>query len=88
MIMKCRVQSPEQAVLYLTDCTLATVSTMASKKRRSNCEYRRQIGIAQTGYDWLIGYPETIEADHESRVKDVRDFYNGSVAEWAKKYEY
>lgn len=42
----------------------------------------------QHGYDWLIGYPETIEANHESRVKDVRDFYNGSVAEWAKKYEY
>lgn len=88
MIMKCRVQSPEQAVLYLTDCTLATVSNLASKKTRSNYEYRRQISIAQTGFDWLVGYHEIIESDHKSRVKDVHNFYNGSVAEWAKKYEH
>jgi hypothetical protein len=36
MIMKCRVHTPEQAVLYLTDCTLATVGMMASKKAVEN----------------------------------------------------
>lgn len=87
MIMKCRVNTPEQAVLYLTDCTLATVSMMASKKSRGKCEYQRQISIAQTGFDWLLSYPGIIDSSQGSRVLEIRDNYSGSVAEWAKEYE-
>jgi len=87
MIMKCRVHTPEQAVIYLTDCTLATVAMMASKKSRGKCEYQRQISIAQTGFDWLLGYPGIIDSSQGSRVLEIRDNYRGSVAEWARKYE-
>jgi hypothetical protein len=87
MIMKCRVHTPEQAVLYLTDCTLATVGMMASKKSRGKCEYQRQISIAQTGFDWLLEYPGIIETSKGSRVLEIRESHNGSVADWAKKYE-
>lgn len=86
MIMKCRVHTPEQAVIYLTDCTLATVAMMASKKSRSKCEYQRQISIAQDGFNWSLSYIES-DTDKNSRAADIRDNYGGSVADWAKKYE-
>ena len=41
--MKNYVKTPEQALSYLTDCTLATVAIMAMKKSRSKREFERQI---------------------------------------------
>ena len=86
MIIKCLVHTPEQAVLYLTDCTLATVAMMASKKSRGSLEYQRQISIAQAGFNWTLSYLDSDDAQG-SRALDIRDNYNGSVADWAKEYE-
>lgn len=47
------VRSPEQALVYLADCTLATVSSMALLKSRKKSEFKRQIEIAQKAVDWI-----------------------------------
>lgn len=79
---KCDVRTPEQALAYLTDCTLATVCDMAMQKRRAKGKYQRQILIAQTGCDWLFG----MKVDYAgTRVEEVAQ--SGSVAEWAKQFE-
>lgn len=79
---KCDVRTPEQALAYLTDCTLATVCGMAMQKRRAKGEYQRQISMAQAGCDWLFG----MKADYAgTRVEEVANY--GSVAEWAKQFE-
>lgn len=79
---KCEISTPEQALAYLTSCTLATVSNMAGLKRKSQREYHRQISIAQAGCDWLFG----MKAEYlPGRVQEVAQ--SGSVAEWAKQFE-
>jgi hypothetical protein len=81
---KDEVRTPEQALAYMTDCTLATVGHMACGKRRPKHEYARQISIAQTGVDW-------IRFMHLSpcgtRAEDVIEKHGASVAEWASQYE-
>lgn len=42
-----QVASAPEALDYIVDCTLATVSWMAMLRSRSKSEYRRQISIAQ-----------------------------------------
>ncbi len=73
------------ALRYLTDCTLATVETLAVKRNRPLREYRWQQGIAQVGVDWLqkaIG--RAIGGD--VRIQNVVAV-NQSVARWAAQYE-
>lgn len=69
------------ALAYLTDCTLATVSDLASKKSPPKSERSRQIEMAQQAIDWMdrfgINYSKTRAAD----VKAA-----GSVAAWAEKF--
>lgn len=76
------VRTPSDALVYLTDCTLATVVDLAMKKRRPAGEYKRQIHIAQRSIDWMdqmgIDYSNTRAAD----AKKI-----GSVAAWARQYE-
>lgn len=44
---ECDVRTPEMALAYITDCTLATVASMAMLKSRKKGEFERQINIAQ-----------------------------------------
>lgn len=86
------LNTAEQATIYLTDCTLATVSAMAMKAKRSKFEYERQISIAQRGIDYIIGakvslYPQQTNYIHTTRVQDIINMYGGSVTDWARKYE-
>lgn len=83
-MMKRDVRSTGDALAYLVDCTLATVCDLAGKKSRSNCELDRQIEIAQSGYDWMIQMGVKSET---TRADEVRRLFNGSVREWAKKYD-
>jgi hypothetical protein len=82
MMHKYQVKTVEQALAYLTDCTLATVIDMAMKKRRVKYEFERQISIAQTAFNWMnlmnIDYSHT-------RAEDVKNS-GGNVANWAKQY--
>lgn len=56
-MFKDRVRTSEEALVYITDCTLATVSGMAMTKSRKKGEYQRQIAIAQTAIDWIKPCP-------------------------------
>ena len=80
---KCDVRSPEEALAYITDCNLATISSLAMKKTRGKHEYERQISIAQCAYDWMIAMGVDINS---TRAVDV-ERCNGSVSEWAKHFD-
>lgn len=77
------VKTPEDALAYLLDCTLATVEGMAGKKSRPVGEYKRQIAIAQLHLDWAIGFDSDISRTRAAEVKNHR----GNVAAWAKSQE-
>jgi hypothetical protein len=77
-----KVRTPEQALVYLLDCTLATVSDMAFKKSRKKAEFRRQINIAQKGIDWC----HHMSVDVSSTRADDIIKANILVEEWAKQY--
>lgn len=83
-MMKHLVRTPEQALLYLADCTLATVASMAMKKSTSKSELKRHISIAQSAVDWLRDFNVQIEMG--SRVYDVLALPDRSVETWAKSY--
>lgn len=79
---KCDVRTPEQALAYITDCNLATVSHMAMLKSRGKHEYERQINIAQTAIDWMKVMGVSVVGTRSEEIIDKT-----SVKEWASKYE-
>ena len=83
-MMKHLVRTPEQAILYLADCTLATVAHMAMKKSKSNSEFQRQIAIAQSAVDWLKDF--NIEIEVGSRASKVLALPDQKVETWSKSY--
>ena len=83
-MMKHLVGTPEQALLYLADCTLATVADMAMKKSKSKHEFQRQIAIAQSAVDWLKDFNVQIEIG--SRVYDVLALPDQKVETWSNSY--
>lgn len=81
-MFKHEVRTPEQALAYLTDCTLATVCNMALKKSRPKGEYVRQKLIAQTAVNWMI----CMKVDcRGTRAEDVIEA--GDVDAWAAQFE-
>lgn len=82
---KHEVRTVEEALLYLTDCTLATVSGMAMLKSRKKHEYERQIAMAQQACDWIYQFNITVPT--RSRIHDVLSTQTRSVRVWADKYE-
>lgn len=80
-MLKYEVRTPADALAYITDCTLATVCDMASRKRRPKYELERQIGIAQTAITWMkqmgVDFRTTRAADADAE---------GGVQKWAEKY--
>lgn len=70
----------EDGLLYLVDCTLATVEGMAMKKKPPAGELTRQIEIAQRGLDCLI----VAKVDVSSiRAGEIVQSFNRSVKAWA-----
>jgi len=47
------IQTPEQMIEYLVECTLATIEMMACRKTLPKGEFLRQCGIAQKGIKFL-----------------------------------
>jgi hypothetical protein len=76
------VRSPGDALVYLIDCTLATVEHMALKKSRSEGEYRRQQAIAQKGIDWALEFHLDLSSTRANEVQKV-----GNVAAWARQMD-
>lgn len=83
-MFKHEVRSPEQALAYITDCNLATVSSMAMLKSRKKGEYERQISIAQHAVDWMQQFNVS---PGNTRAKEVIEQHNGSVSDWVAKYD-
>ena len=82
--MKNYVKTPEQALSYLTDCTLATVASMAIKKSRSKHEFERQISIAQCAVDWIRDF--NIEVIPGERIHHVLSTPDQKVETWVKSF--
>lgn len=78
-----RVKTPEDAIAYMTDCTLATVVRLAMKKSRAKHEFERQVSIAQKGVDWMREF--TCEINKQSRAFKVIEA--GSVSAWAEQFK-
>ena len=55
-MLRTQIRSPEDALAYLTDCCLATVSSLSMKRSRGKADYERHISIAQTAVDQLISF--------------------------------
>ena len=80
-MFRCNVRTPADALVYLTDCTLATVSEMASKKSRPKNEFRRQIEISQTAINWMLDMGIDVGT---TRARAV--MLEGSVEKWAEQW--
>lgn len=80
---KCDVRTPEQALAYVTDCTLATVCDLAGKKSRSKSEFERQKAIAQTSLGWMVDMKVDFRG---TRAQQVVEQHAGSVDAWAAKF--
>lgn len=79
-----KVRTPEQALVYLGDCTLATVVSLAMLKSRNQSEFERQISMAQQGIDWLVQMGiETMS----TRAEDVINLYSDSVLKYSEKFD-
>lgn len=78
----------EETLLYLTECTLATITCMALRKRRIKSEYQRQIYMAQKGVDSI---KDNLKLDNldikQARTIKVIFEYDGNVHKYAKTYE-
>jgi len=74
-----RVCTPEQALSYLTECSLATVSHMSMLKSKSKSEFERQISIAQRACDWMDRFGVDPKG---TRAEDI--IGKCTVEEWAK----
>lgn len=86
-MMKALIRDPGMLIAYITDCNLATVADMAMKKSRPKYEYERQIMIAQFSIDKAIELGIDKEYYSTTRVYEIINDFNGSVAEWAKRFE-
>lgn len=97
------MKSDLDALLYLLDCTLATVARMAPMKSKSKHEYNRQIAIANRGMNYLFSHRH-IRRDAEStfvyseelpecpewvnhRLKDILWKFDADINAWAAQWE-
>lgn len=78
------LKTTEEALVYITDCTLATVESLAMKKSRGKWEYERQIKIAQISIDHML---RNRIHHYGTRARVVIESYNGSVQLWADEQD-
>lgn len=77
-----RVSSAADALIYITDCTLATVESMARVKGRKKNEFNRQMAIAQQAIDWMVEFGIN---PSNTRAADVLGG-TGKVVDWVKPF--
>ena len=81
-MQKHHVRTPDQALSYIIDCTLATVADLASRKSRKKSEFKRQIAIAQQGIDWMKAMG--VEMSTTRAEKITQD--GVTVEQWAEQF--
>lgn len=75
------VSDSSQALAYLTNFTLETVSLLAARKSKSMTDFDRQIEAARTAIEWM----QEMSVDlSRTRAKSVVEI--GSVADWAQTF--
>lgn len=78
------LNNEREAFVFLAECTLATISSLATRSRPPKGELNRQISMAQTAINWIRAIER--EKDREwsgaSRVEKILD-NNLSVSDWA-----
>jgi hypothetical protein len=77
------VRGPADALAYLVDCQLATVSHVVGKRSSPQCDIKRHISIAQMGVDWMRAHSVNFEG---TRAEDVVRLCQGRVEDWAQKF--
>lgn len=75
------IKTSGDALVYITDCTLATVEHMNTLKRRSAHEFSRQVSIAQCGVNHCFVNGENIKG---TRIEEVVSKHRGNVILWCK----
>jgi hypothetical protein len=78
-----QIISDLDALIYITECTLATVEYMMDLKSKSKSEFERQIGIAQIGINHIRQYP--ISNIPNGRVKELLIDGKGNVKEYTQQ---
>lgn len=78
--MRNGINSPEEALVYMTECTMATIAHMGSLSSKIKGEFNRQISIAQTGIDALRAFH--IVPKKGTRVHDVLFNKHATVSTW------
>lgn len=74
------LQNTDECLLWLLDCTLATVEDLAMKKSAPKHEYSRQIGMAQTALNLLLREGKDVSM---IRADQICKNFNRSVKDWA-----
>jgi len=75
------VHNDHEAIAFLVECTMATISGLLLKSKPPRGELERQISIAETGMAW-------IGKDYEGgcgRVEKARRL--GGVRQWAQEFK-
>lgn len=75
------------ALIYMTECTLATVEHMMCIKSKTKSEFQRQKNIAQVGIDSFKIYIN--DSDKAKRCLRFFEIIKNklTVEEWVKKHE-
>lgn len=79
------VDTVEKTVIWMTECTLATVESLRMRKTPPKSELLRQIDIAQVGINQI----EKFASDNlHHRVQIVVRNFGGDVSAWAATIQY
>lgn len=81
---KHRCKNSADALVYVLDCTLATVCDLACKKSASKYELKRQISIAQFALDWCLSDFLDVSS---TRGHSVVTLFDKSVEKWAQQFK-
>jgi hypothetical protein len=84
-LTKGRVHNSSEALVYMTECTLATVDMLSDKSRPPKHELERQIDLAQSAIDWIRMFRLQDLAERSPSVWSVLNHHHGCVAAWAKR---
>jgi hypothetical protein len=78
-----QINTPEEATIYLTECTMATIDDFCMKSKPPVGEFKRQVLIAQTGMDWIKQFKS--DTSKSGRVDDVKTKFENNVTNYALK---
>lgn len=80
---KDRVRTAQEALVYLTDCNLATVGDLACRKSPPKSEFKRQVEMAQSGVNWIL---EMDVKFFGTRIEEVIRL-GGNVQTWSEQFK-